>query len=324
MYRIKLMILWGLLFSIWLCKSLFLSSYAEESRTVCAEAFFTEYTFFTETEQTSTEIPAEMTSYEALETPVSGISLPYDAESYAAGVVAAEMPVYFPAEALKAQAVAARTYACREYIQCGNTDFHAMGQAYLSKDELKARWGADFEKNYAKILSAVNETAGEILIYDSEPILAAFCSASGGKTESSADAWGGELPYLQSVESPYDINAPVYLQEKRISDTSLAAVLGISTAEDIKVTKRSAAGYVQNLEAGGKQFSGDEIRRLLKLNSNDFEVRRENGETVFTVYGYGHGVGMSQYGAMYMAENGSSYRDILYHYYTGAEIGKIK
>ncbi|MBQ9518853.1 MAG: SpoIID/LytB domain-containing protein, partial [Firmicutes bacterium] len=278
MYRIKLMILWGLLFSIWLCKSLFAGSYTETrentENSVCARAVFAEYT--TEVPKTvKTETETETTTDAA---PVLSIALPYDAESYAAGVVAAEMPVYFPAEALKAQAVAARTYACREYIKNNNTDFAAMGQAYLSKDKLKARWGADFERNYAKILSAVNETAGEILIYNNEPILAAFCSASGGMTESSANVWGGGLPYLQSVKSPYDIQAPVYMQEKRVPDSELIAVLGTA---DIKIAKRSEAGYVISLKAGGKNFSGDDIRRMFGLNSTDFEVKHENGETVF-------------------------------------------
>ena len=326
MYRIKLMILWGLLFSIWLCKSLFANSGTETEIngraevSSCAKAVFMQPT---ENLQPSTlvETSTETTSSCAAEI---NIALPYDAESYAVGVVAAEMPVYFPEEALKAQAVAARTYACRKYLQSKNADFYSIGQAYLTVDELKARWGTDFDKNYDKICKAVAATADEILIYNNEPILAVFCSASGGKTESSANVWGEDMPYLRSADSSYDAQAPVYRQEKRFSVQEVSSALGEDANSGINITKRSEAGYVLTLKAGKKNFSGDDIRRILGLRSSDFDVKREGDEIVFTSYGYGHGVGMSQYGACYMAENGSSYTDILYHYYSGAELGRIK
>lgn len=244
-------------------------------------------------------------------------------ESYVIGAVAAEMPVYFKEEALKAQAVACRTYACREFLNNKNTDLTAIGQAYLSDTELKRRWGADYEKNRAKIQKAVNDTCGEILLYDNEPILAAFCSASGGMTEDSGNVWGTSLPYLRPVNSSLDKQAPVYMQQQCIGIGRLSAALGVDDASDIYVEKRTQSGYVLCVRAGGKTFSGDDIRRCLSLRSNNFYVDI-NGDTAnFVVYGYGHGIGMSQYGAEYMAGNGAGYREILAHYYTGVSFGRL-
>ncbi len=304
MTRTKLMILWGLLMSVWLSKTLF----ADSTETI-------EIT--TATEATSEETFTETTTEE-----VRNI-LPKKIEDYVAGVVAAEMPVYFPTEALKAQAVAARTYAFREYLNNKNVDLPSIGQAYMSESELKQRWGSDFEANYSKILKAVTDTKGEIMLYDDEPILAVFCSASGGMTENSENVWGRALPYLVSVSSDGDKQAPVYRETIYFKKDRLAELLGVADADDIHITKRSKAGYVLEIEAGGKKFEGVDFGSILRLRSSDLEISVDGENIAITTYGFGHGVGMSQYGAAYMAENGCGYDEILKHYYTDIRLERF-
>ena len=275
------------------------------------------------TTETATEITTQSTTQTTTETTtLFSIDLPAGIEDYVIGAVAAEMPVYFAEEALKAQAVACRTYACREFLNNKNIDLKSIGQAYLSENELKSRWGADFDKNFAKIKKAVADTEGEILLYDNKPILAAFCSASGGMTEDSGNVWGTSLPYLRPVDSSADKNAPVYVKEVSVDIGRLAAVLGVNDAGDIYVEKRTQSGYVLSVRAGGKSFSGDEIRRNLGLRSSNFKIDINENTAHFTAYGYGHGVGMSQYGAEFMARENTGYKDILMHYYTDVSLVK--
>lgn len=313
MARIRLMTVWGLLISVWVCKSLFAGDAVSTAAVGETAVSLSE----TAAAETVSEQPTEETTAAAY----TGKSVPREIEDYVIGVVAAEMPVYFPSEALKAQAVAARTYACREYFADENTDLRSLGQAYLSAAELRGLWGADFDKNYAKIKQAVEDTRGELILYDNEPILAAFCSASGGMTENSENVWGSPLPYLRSVDSREDSRAPVYMQTISIGRDRLAALLGVRDVSDIRVTKRSPAGYALEVSAGGRVFEGSGVRQLLGLRSADMDISVQNDSVAFTSYGYGHGVGMSQYGACYMAEDGYGYRDILLHYYTDVYIG---
>ena len=233
-------------------------------------------------------------------------------EEYVAGVVAAEMPAAFPEEALKAQAVAARTYQVRQMQAAGSRAvLYDVGQAYLSEAEQKEKWGEGYALYAGKIHSAVRATAGEIMTYDGEPILAAFHAQSGGRTEDAAHVWNTAVPYLKSVDSKGDRQAP--------NNETTVTIAAKTLADDaaVSVKKRTEAGYVAEVQAGSKTFSGREIRERLGLRSADFTIAKNGDSYIFTVHGYGHGAVMSQYGASFLAEQGKNYHEILRHYYTG-------
>lgn len=258
-------------------------------------------------------------------------------EEYVKGVVGAEMPALFPIEALKAQAVAARTYAVREILDAGGS-FDAInpeeiGQAYIAQEERKEKWGADFEEYEKKISQAVTETTGQILYYEKEPILAVFHAESGGYTEDSANIWGKELPYLKSVDSLEDEQAPNFLSTVELSTEEVITKLQKSfpdlkltqgsLLEQMQVAERTEAGYIKTIQVGNKILTGRQMREALGLRSANFTIRQEGGALYFTTKGYGHGAGMSQYGAKFMAEDGKPYEEILKHYYQGVEIGPM-
>lgn len=238
-------------------------------------------------------------------------------EEYVAGVVAAEMPAAFPVEALKAQAVAARTYQVRQMQAEGSTSvLYDVGQAYLSDEEQKEKWGESYAVYAGKIRNAVRATAGEIMTYEGEPILAAFHAQSGGRTEDAENVWHTAVPYLKSVDSEEDRQAPNNETTAVFSAKALAARLGVAQDVTVSVKKRTEAGYVAEVHAGDKTFSGREIRELLGLRSANFTIAKSGDSYLFTVHGYGHGAGMSQYGASFLAEQGKDYHEILRHYYT--------
>ncbi len=250
---------------------------------------------------------------------------------YLTGVVAAEMPVSFEPEALKAQAVAARSYLQRAIASpkhdgadiCSSS---ACCQAYLSPEELKAGWGDSYDEYLEKISAAVSATDGEYLSYDGQPALTAFHSSSDGATEDAAAIWS-EVPYLKSVSSPEteesvpELTSRVESSELDFRDTILylkpEADMTGAASDWVGEISRSASGRVADIIIGGVSFTGSELRTLFSLRSTDFELEYTGGKFVFTVHGYGHGVGMSQYGANTMAESGADYRDILSHYYPG-------
>lgn len=235
-------------------------------------------------------------------------------EAYVEGVVAAEMPVSFPEEALKAQAVAARTYQLRQQQAAGTEEvLYDVGQAYLSQEEQKERWGENYAVYAAKIHRAVQETAGEIMVYDGEPILAAFHAQSAGRTEAAENVWAEALPYLRSVDSSSDADAPQYETEVVFSEKELKKRLGTA---DLQILSRTAAGYVSEVQAGEKVLTGREVREALGLRSSSFTIKRTAEGILFTTHGYGHGAGMSQYGAAALAKEGKNYHEILRHYYT--------
>ncbi len=239
-------------------------------------------------------------------------------EEYVAGVVAAEMPAAFPEEALKAQAVAARTYQVRQMQAAGSKAvLYDVGQTYLSEQEQKEKWGESYALYAGKIRSAVRATAGEIMTYDGEPILAAFHAQSGGKTEDAENVWNSAVPYLKSVDSEEDRQAPNNETTVTIAAKTLAEKLGVAKNAVVSVKRRTAAGYVAEVQAGDKTFSGREIRERLGLRSANFMIAKSGDSYIFTVHGYGHGAGMSQYGASFLAEQGKNYHEILRHYYTG-------
>lgn len=252
-------------------------------------------------------------------------------ESYIIGVVAAEMPVSFELEALKAQAVAARTYAYRQIGNSEEINPDNIGQAFITVEEMKKRWGDSFERNYNKVFSAVDATRGEIMVYGGEPILAAFHSTSGGVTENSENVWSEKLSYLQSVDSHEDENAPNFLFNSEFLKTDFkkkfenkGCVFSDNIKNDISITKRTDAGYVTLINIGGKNFKGSEVRSILSLRSTNFTISYKDDKIVFTTKGYGHGAGMSQYGANFMAKENKNYKEILLHYYYGVEFISIK
>ena len=249
---------------------------------------------------------------------------------YLIGVVAAEMPSEFEIEALKSQAVAARTYLinkgkCQLYNGSDICTDSTHCQAYKSYENLKKQWGNDFRKNYKKIASAVYETKDEIMVYENQPISAVFHSTSSGRTENSEDVWSKTVPYLRSVESSDDINSPKYLSEVKISIKEFKNKLSEKYKIDFSDTligdiTRTEGGSVDYILIGNTSFRGTEIRSIFSLNSANFTIDVKNDDVIFTVYGYGHGVGMSQYGANFMAKSGYNYVEILKKYYSGIDI----
>lgn len=253
---------------------------------------------------------------------------------YLVGVVAGEMPVSFEIEALKAQAVAARSYLQRALDQpkhdnadiCSSSD---CCQAYLSCEDLKKAWGDKYDGYIERIREAVAETDGKYLSYEGEAALAAFHSSSDGSTEDSGALWSS-LPYLVSVSTPETAeNVPNFVSTLKLTDIDFRdTVLYLKPGADmtgepgtwVGEIKRDKAGRVESAVIGGVTFTGQELRSLFSLRSADFELTHEADGFVFTVHGYGHGIGMSQYGANVMAKSGSDYKDILAHYYPGTTL----
>lgn len=252
-------------------------------------------------------------------------------ENYIVGVVAAEMPIDFELEALKAQALAARTYTVSHLMGAGKEAAYDITdtiqhQVYKNNEELQKQWGSAYERNLEKIQSAVKATEGEILTYNNEPIMPAFFSMSNGYTENSEDYWENELPYLRSVESPWDLDNPKLIDQETFSIEELEKRLEINLADKTEtdiVISRKDSKRVDQLTIEGKQFTGREIRDKLGLRSSDFSVKQKNDHFIFTTKGNGHGVGMSQYGADSMAKEGKTYQEIVKHYYQDVEISNM-
>ena len=258
-------------------------------------------------------------------------------DEYLYGVVSAEMPADYELEALKAQAVVARTYTI---YQISNNNKHgdadicddsACCQAWISKEDRMNRWDEDKrEENWAKITKAVDSTSGSIVTYEGNPINAFFHSNSGGTTEVVSNVWGGtDLPYLQSVETSGEADYSQYNSEVVLTKDELLNKLkenysdieiNFENSEDIKILEYTDSGRVKTIKFGNKELSGTETRTLLGLRSTNFTFSIDGDNITFSVVGYGHGVGMSQTGADSMAKQGSNYEDIIKHFYTGVEI----
>lgn len=245
---------------------------------------------------------------------------------YLTGAVAAEMPAVFRPEALKAQAVAARSYvlAAPRHDDADICADSGCCLAYLTEDELRDRWGRDYDKYAAIIRAAVAATDGQVLTYHGAVIPAVFHASSAGATEDAAAVWS-ETPYLVSVSSPETAESvPNLLSTASFSPDELCARLGLSPTGAPAAWLGSAdydgSGRVALLRIGGQALSGTFVRSALSLRSTAFEVRFDGSEFVFTVAGNGHGVGMSQYGAHLLAGEGYTYDEILAHYYPGTEL----
>lgn len=242
-------------------------------------------------------------------------------EEYVLGVVGAEMPASFNIEALKAQAILARTYALKSIKNGKKLTDTVSTQAYKDNSELQKLWKNDYTKYYEKIKKAVNETKGKVILYNNEYIDAVYHSTSNGKTENSKNVWKNILPYLVSVDSSWDKNVKSYKKETIFEINEFCNILKLDVEEPITYEIiHNETGRVRQITINNKTFSGTEFRNLLKLRSADFEIEINDEKVKVTTYGYGHGVGMSQYGANEMAKQGYNYIQILKHYYTGVVI----
>ncbi|PWW31214.1 stage II sporulation protein D [Cytobacillus oceanisediminis] len=252
-------------------------------------------------------------------------------EDYIVGVVASEMPAEFEKEALKAQALAARTFIVEQMLNENKTDLPegalvydtVVHQVYKNENELKQVWGPDYKWKIQKVREAVNETRGQILTFDGSPITASFFSTSNGFTENSEAIWPNSVPYLKSVESKWDLQSPKFNGREVFTVQEFEKKLGVKLPNDStigNVTERTAGQRVAKVEINGKVVSGKDIREKLGLKSTDFTWERKGDNIIINTEGYGHGVGMSQYGANGMASEGKNYKEIVSHYYQGVEI----
>ena len=243
---------------------------------------------------------------------------------YIIGVIAAEMPASFNREAIKAQSVLARTYALKAKKYGKTLTDTVSTQAYIDTDQMKQKWGKDFETYYNKIAACVDETSKEYLSYDNDYIEALYHSTNNGKTESSLDVFGNYYPYLISVTSELDKQASSYLRTTTIPIQTINEKLNININKDsnIQVLSYTDGGNIEEISIDGKIFNGRKFRETLGLRSADFDITVNDNDVSITTRGYGHGVGMSQYGANLMANNNYSYKDILSHYYPGTQLKK--
>lgn len=245
------------------------------------------------------------------------ITLPIN--KYLIGVVGCEVDGSFEMEALKTQAIVARTYALRK-ISSGNklTD-DTTTQCYKDDDELRDKWGNNYDKYYKKIENAVNDTENLAIYYDNNLIDAVYHSISNGYTEDAKNVWGSDIEYLVSVDSSWDKDDKNYMDIVSIDVDKFLISLGVTTP-NYNILSKDKTGRVEKIKVGDKVFSGIDFRKILGLRSTDFKIDIDNEKINITTYGYGHGVGLSQEGANYMAKNGYNYEDIIKYYYKGVEI----
>lgn len=260
-------------------------------------------------------------------------------DTYLCNVVSAEMPVEFEEEALKAQAIVARTYTIykinnKKHDNADICDDSTCCQAWISKEDRLTRWDGNKEEKWSKIEKCVNETKGKIITYDNQPINAFFHSNSGGKTELPVDVWGGgsNMPYLQVVETAGENGYTQYESEVELTNEEVIEKLrekysdiqiDFNNQEDIKILTYTSSGRVKTIKFGNHELSGTEARSIFSLRSTNFEISKTDGRVKFEVKGYGHGVGMSQTGADSMAKSGSTAEEIIKHFYVGVEIKEV-
>lgn len=256
-------------------------------------------------------------------------------ESYIQGVVASEMPADFELEALKAQALAARTYIIRRLIAKDYSDSPEgsvvtdtqMHQVYQNEEELRERWGVDYERKISRINQAVNGTVGKVLTYEGRPINATFFSTSNGYTENSEDYWAAKIPYLRSVPSPWDEASPRFNDQIIMTVEEFQKKLGVKMTLPANangtlshILSTTSGKRVKEVEIGDHVFTGREVRERLGLSSSHFDFNLEAGRVVINTFGWGHGVGMSQWGAHGMAEEGYNAEEIVKYYYKKIQV----
>jgi stage II sporulation protein D len=261
-------------------------------------------------------------------------------EEYIVGVVSAEMPAYYDFEALKAQAVASRTYTLYSMAHGGchtNPDADVCTnskccQAFSTHERMQKTWGNDYANNYNRIAQAVMHTAGEVLTYKGKICDALYHACSGGQTEDSENVYSNALPYLRGVDSPYE--DPMRTEDVEIGFDAFLALItekypGCGVTEDnaedeVRIAETYESGRVKTLRLGKTEITGKEARSLFNLRSTMFTITWAEDGIVFHTKGYGHGVGLSQNGANGLAKRGASYEEILHQYYTGVTIGTIR
>ncbi len=257
-------------------------------------------------------------------------------EEYIVGVVSAEMPAYYDFEALKAQAVASRTYTLYSMAHGGchtNPDADVCTnskccQAFSTHERMQKTWGNDYASNYNRIAEAVMNTAGEVLTYKGKICDALYHACSGGRTEDSENVYSNKLPYLRGVDSPYE--DPMRQQDVEIGTAELVALIAAKYPEsgvtednardEIEIVSTYESGRVKTLRLGKTEITGKQGRSLFDLKSAMYTITWSENGAVFHTKGYGHGVGLSQNGANGMAKHGSTYEEILHHYYTDVQI----
>ncbi len=270
--------------------------------------------------------------FKILNTETNQISeISYD--DYIFGVVAAEMPALYEVEALKAQAVAAHTFALHRMVTNADKDYDitndfTVDQAFITEAKAREKWGENADEYIEKIKGAVAGTKNLALTYNGEIVLSVYHAISSGVTEECKNVWGGSRPYLVSVDSSGDKLSPNYLSEKSVTAAELKKAFPDITfkgneANYFKNAQKTPSGTVKTVTLCGIEIKGSAIRKALDLNSACFDISYNNGTFKFTVYGYGHGVGMSQNGANYMAQQGAEFEEILCHYYKGCKIEEI-
>ena len=251
-----------------------------------------------------------------------------DLEEYVKGVIAGEMPISFNIEALKAQAVAARTYAVRRINKNNTYDVvdTVMNQVYIDNENLKAKWQSNYDAYMNKIKMAVEDTRGEYVDYNGTYADTLFFSTSTGNTENSEEIFGTKVSYLQSVDSYWNEEVSPAYQEKNIfTREQFCNLLNMNncTRIYINILNETSTGRVKTVEINSKKFAGSEVAAKLGVKSNFFNIYIQNNQVIVETKGFGHGVGMSQYGAQGMAINGYTYKEILEHYYQGTTIKKL-
>lgn len=250
-------------------------------------------------------------------------------EDYVVGVLAGEMPIEFEMEALKAQAVAARSYVLKKMSYNKEKEYDVvdtiMNQVYLDNDYLKKTWGKDYVKKINKLKTAVIETNYQYVDYNGNIADTMFFSTSVGETENSEEVFSNKVPYLKSVSSTWDEISPVYKLNYQFKLNEFLNKLDLPYSNFVKleVIDSTSTGRVKKIKINEKTFGGSVVVTKLKLKSNHFTIKQDGDTINITTKGYGHGVGMSQYGAQGMALNGYSYEEILMHYYQGTSIKKI-
>ena len=255
------------------------------------------------------------------------ITLPF--EEYIKGVVAGEMPATFELEALKAQAVASRSYAMYQMTATKDKDYDVLNttanQVYLTDQELKNNWKNEYEQKINKINKAITETTGEYLTYKGQIVNAMFFSTSTGKTENSEEVFVSSLPYLRSVDSKWDEASPVYTDTYTFDLKDFYSKLSLPYNENLKIeiTAKTSTSRIKKLKINDQELNGRDLATKLSLRSNYFTITQNNDKITINTKGFGHGVGMSQYGANGMAKEGYKYDQILKHYYQNTEIKKF-
>lgn len=251
-------------------------------------------------------------------------------EDYLIGVVSSEVPVSFETEAIKAQAVAARTYAMKQIENSKNREYDVtddvMTQVYQDDNKLREKWQNNYEKNISKIKNCVSSTEGEYITYDDQIIYAFFFSTSNGKTEDNKNVFGKDLPYLKVVDSSFDANeTSSFITKKEFNLSDFYNKLGLNYSDELNISdiNKTESGRVYSLKVNGIEFKGRTFQSKLSLRSTDFEIVKSNDKVIIQTKGFGHGVGMSQYGANALAKQNKTYEEILKYYYQGTKIKKL-